>query len=114
MTTSAELPYFLRQSRRGQQVEFDGLACRLGARAATQLGEDVPHVHVDGARTEKELACDLSVGPAVRDQTHHLELPSAQPGTVERGGRLAPESALHRLAQVRQSLCGLRGQRSRA
>ena len=47
---------------------------RLGPGATAELGEDVAHVHVDGARAEDEALGDLAVCETVGDQAQHLNL----------------------------------------
>ena len=57
-----------------EQAELHGSACRLGAGATAELGQDVADVHVDGARAEEQLPGDLAVGAPDRDKAQHLDL----------------------------------------
>ena len=59
-----------------EQAELHGCACRFGAGATAELGQDIADVHVDGARAEEQLSGDLAVGAPDRDKAQHLELTS--------------------------------------
>ena len=57
-----------------EQAELSGPARGFGPGLAVELGEDVADVHVDRARAEEQLARDLAVRPAERDEPRHLHL----------------------------------------
>ena len=59
-----------------EQAELRRSSGRFGARATAELGQDVAHVHVDGARAEEQLPGDLAVGTPDRDKAQDLELTS--------------------------------------
>lgn len=77
------------------------LAGGLGSRAATELGEHVADVHVDGPRAEEELARDLAVRSTHRDEAQDLELSSCQAAALQVAGRPAAETLIDAFAGVR-------------
>jgi hypothetical protein len=64
--------------------ELVGLAGRLRPRAAVELREHVPGVHLDGAGAEEEVARDLPIRPADGDEPQDLELAPRQAAALQR------------------------------
>jgi hypothetical protein len=87
----------------------------FGAGAATELDQDVAHVHVDGAWADEQRSGELAVGPPDRDEAEHLELTSRQSGVLELVRRSSTESPIDLLAEARQLLsCNGRDRRARS
>jgi hypothetical protein len=96
-----------------KQPERVRLAGRLRARPAVELREHVPNVHLDGARTEKELLPDLAIRSSDCDQAEDLELAPRQSATFELACGAAPEAAVDRLAERFEVARGLEAERAR-
>lgn len=86
----------------------------LGPRAAAELPEHVPDVHLHRARAEHELARDLRVRPADGDEAEHLELAPRETAAFELAGRAASEPAVDRLAELLQQRRGAGRERAGA
>src|ERR671937_1835377 len=81
------------------QAELGRAPRCVGPRAAAELHPDVLHVRVDGAGVEEQLARDLAVRLADRDQPQDLDLAPGQAAVGELCGRHAAETALDTLAE---------------
>src|ERR687891_574469 len=78
----------LRIERRLDDPASNGVNSRLDAVLDLQLHEDVRDVVLDRLRADEELARDLGVVLAVRDQLQDLELAVGELGPDRRGGVL--------------------------
>src|SRR5215207_697172 len=94
----------------GRQAELAGAARGLHARAAVELAQDVPHVHVDRARAEEQVLRDLPVGAARGHELDDLTLAPRQPAAVGVGDRAPPQPVEHGLAERGDLLGRLEGQ----
>ena len=89
--------------RLDEQPELGRARRRLGAGAAAELGQDVAHVHVDGARAEDELARRSRGSCGRRRPGAHLELAAREAGAlVRRRRRGGPRWSLDRRAEARR------------
>jgi hypothetical protein len=68
--------------------------CYVEARRDVELPEDVPHVALDGLDAQEELARDLGVGPALRNQARDLRLPRRELVEAAVGRVPAPGAAV--------------------
>ena len=94
----------------GQQAELTRFAGGVCPRAAAQLGEDVAHVHVHGARAQEEIHRDFPIRPADGYESDDLELASGKPAVLELTGCVSavalidafPELCEFRLSAARE------------
>jgi hypothetical protein len=85
--------------------------CGFHPGAATQLGQSVADVHLDGPWAQEELPGDLAIAAPLVDEAEYLELVAGEDGAVQQSGDLTTEPRFRPFAERAQPFEGALGER---